>query len=220
MKKIFFAAVMISLAGGAYCADWKDLAADASTLKEYAEAPDIKVEPAVSRDMPGLPPADALQDNDSRWYGADSRQARMQFTAYLLYKTPPGYTGAVPQILSNPAQRRQIRELVDLQLRHMYGAFTTHPGFVNNPGIPSGDYKVTLLGAEKADGAYAKITYSYDDIVVFSDNLFRGGGATRIQFVLPADPVTIYRKGFSSPNSRKNLCTDEHYNSEGDFWYF
>ncbi len=32
----------------------------------------------------------------------------------------------------------------------MYGAFTTHPGFADNPGIPSGDYKVTLQGAQSA----------------------------------------------------------------------
>jgi len=145
----------------------------------------------------------------------------MQFTAYMVYKIPAAYTGAASNILSDAAQADKIRELVDLQLQHMYGAFTTHPGFENNPGIPSGNYNVKLLGAEKVPNLpYAKITYSYDDIVVFSSKLFKGGGATRIQFVLPKDPVTIYSKGFATPNSRKNLCTDEHYNSEGDFWYF
>nr|MDA8244310.1 hypothetical protein [Elusimicrobiota bacterium] len=162
-----------------------------------------------------------LPEAGSRWYGADSRQARMHFEAYMDYKVPAGYTGAVSAILSDGAQKRKISELVDLQLQHMYGAFTTHPGFVDNPGIPSGDYKVKLLSAEKVPNKpYARVRYSYDDVVVFSSRLFGGGGAVRINFVLPRDPVTIYGKGFPTPNSRKNLCTDGHYNSEGDFWYF
>lgn len=210
MFKTLFALALFS-AGTAGAADFGDLAVKASTLKLLAPDPKFPV--------PYAAPAEA--GGASRWYGNDSRQARMRFEAYMYYKVPASYTGPVSQILSNSAQKAKVRELVDLQLQHMYGAFTTHPGFVDNPGIPSGDYKVELLGAEKVPNEpYAKISYSYDDIVVFSSRLFRGGGATRIAFVLPRDPVTIYKRGFPTPNSRKNLCTDEHYNSEGDFWYF
>lgn len=215
MKKTLFTAILFVLAGGAYAADFSDLAVSVSSLKASADAQAVSI-------TPGLPPAFAsLNQAPSKWYGSDSRQARMQFNAYVLYKVPAKYTGPVSQILSDPAQKEKISELIDLQLQHMYGAFTTHPGFVDNPGIPSGDYKVNITGAEKvANENYAKISYTYDDIVVFSKKLFRGGGATRVNFVLPKDPVAIYKKGFATPNSRKNLCTDEHYNSEGDFWYF
>ncbi|MDO8806439.1 MAG: hypothetical protein Q7R35_18665 [Elusimicrobiota bacterium] len=215
MKKTFLAAVLLGLTSGAYASGFNDLAVDAAALKTSADARTLELTPELSEIF------SAADKDGSRWYGADSRQARMQFTAYLDYKVPAGYTGPVTQILSNSAQKQKISELIDLQLQHMYGAFTTHPGFVDAPGIPSGDYKVSLIGSEKAPaGPYARIKYSYDDIVVFSSKLFRGGGATRIDFVLPRDPVTIYKKGFPSPGSSKNLCTDDHYNSEGDFWYF
>lgn len=157
--------------------------------------------------------------SSSKWYGRDSRQAHMKFTSYMLYKIPGNYTGSVSNILNNRTQMEKILELVHLQVKHMYGAFSTHPNFVNTPGVPSGDYKVTLLGAEEAGGRYAKITYSYEDIAVFAKSLFNGSRIIRIHFVLPKDPTTIYKKGFTSGSSI-NRCTDSHYNSEGDFWYF
>ncbi len=215
MNKTLFAAIILSLSCGAKAADFSDLAVNANSLKALSAARTLNIAPGLL-DLPVITgPA------PSKWYGADSRQARMQFTAYMYYKVPAGYTGPVSQILSNSTQKQKISELIDLQLQHMYGAFTTHPGFVDAPGIPSGDYKVTLIGAEKVPNEnYAKVSYSYDDIVVFSTKLFRGSGATRINFVLPKDPVTIYKKGFPTPSARVNRCTDEHYNSEGDFWYF
>lgn len=210
MKRLLFSALL--LAAGPAAAGFDSLAVSAQDLKNL-QPPALLPEPLA--ETSGFP------DKDGRWYGNDSRQARMRFTTYMHYKVPSSYTGPVSRILSDPGQRARIRELVDLQLQHMYGAFTMHPGFTENPGIPSGDYKVELLGAEKVPNEpYARVSYSYDDVVVFASGLFRGGGATRVAFALPKDPVTIYRKGFVSPSSRKNLCTDEHYNSEGDFWYF
>lgn len=210
MKKIFFA-LILSAAGAAGAADFGGLAVKASTLKDLF--------PADGRPVPYAQAASA--EKGDRWYGSDSRQARMRFNAHMLYRVPAAYAGPVSQILSDPGQRARIDELVALQLQHMYGAFTMHPGFDEHPGIPSGDYKVQLLGSEKVPNEpYARISYSYDDTVVFASSLFGGGGSVRVSFVLPRDPVTIYRRGFASPSSRKNLCTDEHYNSEGDFWYF
>lgn len=156
-----------------------------------------------------------------RWFGSDSRRTKLQFSSYVLYRIPASYRGPVSRILEDSIQLEKINEIVNLQLQHMYGAFTTHPGFENNPGIPSGDYRVSLLSAEKVSGSdYARINYSYDDIAVFSSKIFPAGGEVKINFVLPKDPVTIYSKGFPTTSSRKNRCTDEHYNSEGDFWYF
>ncbi|OGS05629.1 MAG: hypothetical protein A3I76_05105 [Elusimicrobia bacterium RIFCSPLOWO2_02_FULL_61_11] len=214
MKKTLFAAIILGLSGGAYAENFSALAVGAPSLKLQAEARPLSITPELSEIF------SSAEKADTKWYGADSRQARMQFTTYLLYKVPASFTGPVDQLLSNSYHRQKISELVDLQLQHMYGAFTMHPGFTEAPGIPSGDYKVTLLGAEKGPAGYARINYSYDDIVVFSKNLFQGGGAVRIDFVLPKDPVTVYSKGFPSSSSRKNYCTDDHYNSEGDFWYF
>jgi len=212
MRKHFFPALLLALAGTASAAGFNDLAVNAAALKTFS--------PAVPDVTPEISELLAPAARDDRWYGSDSRQARMQFQTYLLYAIPEDYTGPVTRLLADYDQRLKIKELVDLQLQHMYGAFTMHPGFTENPGIPSGDYKVELLSAEKVPNQpYAKITYSYDDVVVFASGLFKNG-ATRISFALPKDPVTIYSKGFVSPSASVNRCTDRHYNSEGDFWYF
>ena len=195
---------------GAYAAGFNDLAVNASDIKTFTDA---QITPDISKSFSALKPP-----LSNKWYGSDSRQALMQFTAYVIYDVPDYYP--VSQILSDPEQRKMISNLVDRQLKHMFGAFTTHPDFVFNPGIPSSDYTVNLLGAEEVPGGlHAKISYSYSDIVVFSKSLLSGSGLQRIKFVLPKDPVTIYKKGFSRSSS-KNLCTDEHYNTEYDFWYF
>ena len=205
---------MLGLAGAASAAGFNDLAINVSQIRALPA-------PETSAVTPQFSDMFAAAEQPSRWYGKDSRQARMQFTSYIHYKVPSNYTGAVTQILDNSYHRQKISELVDLQLQHMYGAFTTHPGFVDNPGIPSGDYKVKLLAAEKVTNEpYARVSYSYDDMAVFSSRIFGGGGSVRINFVLPKDPLTIYSKGFPTPASRVNRCTDAHYNSEGDFWYF
>jgi hypothetical protein len=211
MKKALFTAILLSVAAGAQAATFEELAVNAAGIKAAA---------ALNQQIPSASPFSQLADMPAKWYGADSRQARMHFSAYILYKVPAAYTGPVTQLLSDQAQKAKIRENIDLQLQHMYGAFTTHPAFENNPGIPSGDYKLTLTGAESAGNGYAKVSYNYEDVVVFSTKLFKGAGATHISFVLPKDPVTIYKKGFPTPSARKNRCTDDHYNSEGDFWYF
>ncbi len=215
MKRLILVIITAALAAGAHAAGFTDLDIKASALKKLHPVNDIPIPaPAAVTD------AVSASRFSAKWYGADSRQARMQFTTYMLYKIPDDYTGPASRILSDPEQFQITSELVKLQLQHMYGAFTMHPGFTENPGIPSGDYKINLIRVEKVPNQpYVKIFYSYDDIVVFSSELF-SGGAARIQFVLPADPVTIYSKGFPTPQSKINRCTDKHYNSEGDFWYF
>ncbi|MBI4656431.1 MAG: hypothetical protein HY746_06780 [Elusimicrobia bacterium] len=239
MKKILAAITIISACSASHAIDFNDLTIKNSELKDAAEA--IVSEPAVSeknapatlgepaarsargtdcgqcRPVPAA--ANAAQSVDPKWYGKDSRKAYMTFTTYMLYKIPSGYTGSVYRILYDKTQLQKISDLVRLQLQHMYGAFTMHPQFVNTPGIPSGDYKFKYLSVEESPGRYAKVTYSYEDYAVFARSLFNNAGSKRIAFVLPKDPATIYQKGFTSGSST-NRCTDAHYNSEDDFWYF
>jgi len=179
------------------------------------EAPNAPQAYAGENDSPVVPPNNASEEDgiSPKWYGADSNRARMKFTTYVLSNN---YSGeSIEEILTE----KITSQIVDLQLKHMFGAFKTQPDFKNNPGIPSGTYKVKLLGAERVSGTpYIKIRYSYDDLVVFSKNLFRGGNQS-LSFVLPKDPLRIYKKGHISGTNR-NHCTDKHHNHHSDFWYF
>ncbi|MBI4739367.1 hypothetical protein HY772_07520, partial [Candidatus Woesearchaeota archaeon] len=91
---------------------------------------DGKIEPiATETDMNQLP--------SPKWYSRDSRQGHMEFVSYVLF---PVDRNEISNILTT--HHDEIMEVVDFQLKHMFGAFTEHPNFKNNPGIPSGDSKV------------------------------------------------------------------------------
>jgi hypothetical protein len=210
MNKFFFAAAIMAITCGANASDFGDLAVKASGLKTSA------VETGIDP-MPPATPANSGRTKGLKWYGSDSRRTRLEFTSYMYYEIPSDYTGPASRILEDQTQKWMIQQNLDLQVQHMYGVFTMHPDFENNPGIPSGDYRTKILGAEKVPNEpYVKVSYEYSDIAVFAKSLF-SGGIRQISFVLPKDPVTIYGKGMSAG---VNKCTDEHYNSEGDFWYF
>ena len=136
MKKILISILMLASAGGVNAAGFSDLAVKAADIKNLFP----KIPAPVAEKL-------ASDSGFEKWYGADSRQARMKFTTYMWYKVPASYTGAVSQILSNSTQRGRISELVDLQLQHMYGAFTMHPGFVDNPTTISWSFPASCSAA-------------------------------------------------------------------------
>jgi hypothetical protein len=58
-----------------------------------------------------------------------------------------------------------------------------------------------------------KVTYTYDDDVVFG----KGLEMVNKEFWLPKDRSQIYKLNMVGEAPK---CTDDHYQSEGDFWYF
>jgi len=156
-------------------------------------------------------------ESDIKFYGADSQSADMRYNSYIEVKLPAGVSSN-QEVLRNPVKDEML-ETIKHQIQHMFGAFTEHPGFIRNPGIIKGHGIPVITSAEidQSQGT-VRVNYSYDDKVVFKKGIMKDGPTT-IQFVLPKDPSTIYAKGFRR-NGKVNKCTHEHYNSEGDFWYF
>lgn len=152
----------------------------------------------------------------TKFYGADNQSGEMFFEAYIDLQLPQGVS-TKDQLFRDPA-RAEVIKLINRQLQHLYGTFSVHEEFVNNPGILESKGTPELLSA-KIDSAtkIARVTYSYRDRVVFKKKVFRGDNPT-IKFLMPRDPSTIYARSVG-PNGR-NPCTDENYNSEEDFWYF
>ena len=153
-----------------------------------------------------------------KFYGTDNQRVVMTFENYLWFQIPGDWTAPVEELLTSP-HRATIDEQIDLQLQHMFGVFTVQKDFINRPGVVENSPKVDILRATKVPGEpFAKIAYSYEDTALFHKDLLRIYG-NEIRFWLPKDVVGIYAKGIPAGH-HKNLCTDEHYNSEGDFWYF
>jgi|GEM_PF-828368 len=168
------------------------------------------------------------------FYGTDSKRARMSFTTHVDVRLGAEEIGAEPEDLLR-IMSETIDEHITTQLSHMFGAFTIHTkpiDFTANPGIPRerpsiSDLKATIVGKD-----ILRVEYTYRDIVAFKKDIFVNGKTTAISFYLPEEPglegEIIYAKGCTSgaqaagqcTRGTINKCTDHHYNSKGDFWYF
>jgi hypothetical protein len=105
-----------------------------------------------------------------------------------------------------------ILETIDQQLQHLFGPMS----FSETPAVPKGNYQAKLLTAQKADHKITEVTYHYKGNLLVS----KKAGRT-YSVVLPYDPQTIYQASIVKSGNRSTFpCTDEHYNTEGDFWYF
>jgi hypothetical protein len=155
--------------------------------------------------------------SEVKFYGADNQSADMRYSSYIEVALPQGVTSN-DAVMQDPV-KLDMQNIIVYQVQHMFGAFTEHPGFKRNPGIIKAKGIPVITSAEvNTKKGTVKVFYNYEDKVVFKQRLMKYG-PTKIEFVLPKDPSTIYAKGFTK-NGTVNKCTDEHYNSEGDFWYF
>ncbi len=188
-----------------------------------------------------------LGESSVKFFGADSRRAEMTFETTLYYTLPEGFDGDATAVYSSDL-KDDIDEQIEAQLSHMFSAFVNHTkpyDFSANPGIPRERPDIKVKSSEQVAGHHAvNIHYSYKDIVVFKKSMFHGSDKVEVPILLPKEPKVIYGKGLVSFAEAKqifagdtdalddfkvlkaegethvNLCTDHHYNTEGDYWYF
>ncbi len=80
-------------------------------------------------------------------------------------------------------------------------------------------YEITFTRAERgSDPERARLAYRFRGKVVFHKGAFRNGDDADIPLKLPLAPDLIY--GLGVDDGGINHCTDHHYNTEGDYWYF
>jgi hypothetical protein len=184
--------------------------------------------------------------SELKFYGKDAKRAVLSFAHHVEMEVPGSYRGDVMDI-ANPRWNALMTEHIQLQLAHMFGAFVNHDrptDFVTNPGIPRERPDINITAVEQMRGKRVRISYEYQDQAAFKKDLFSGRATTQISFYLPKNPKEIFDKGLISFEEAKrlhkddewtlkdiqsvkaggagafNACTDSHYNSEGDFWYF
>jgi len=108
---------------------------------------------------------------------------------------------------SNPSKKEAI-ELVNRQVLHLFGSMErSEPA-----GVPKEDHKIDVLRTETIDRDTYRVHYSYEGTI-----LAERGPRKYFPITLPRNPDLIFSQSFVG---RKNLCTDPHYQEEGDFWYF
>lgn len=163
----------------------------------------------------------ALPQPADAYYGARSTEAELTYQAQANIPWTRAI-GAVTAASLNQegAQRKRALEAVDAQVQHLMGTFqaASFQEKFGHPGVLGESYEIRFVAATPAgEASRLLVTYQFKGKVVFGKGAF--SGPTRdVPLVLPLAADRIY--GQTLNERGHNPCTDDHYNSEGDFWYF
>lgn len=101
----------------------------------------------------------------------------------------------------------RVNEAIEAQVVHLFGSMAANTRL----GVPKTDHKTRLIEVTRKGPATFAAVYEYTGTVVVRN------GRGPLQVALPINPQTVFSAGLVGSN---NPCTDHHYQSEGDFWYF
>ena len=130
------------------------------------------------------------------YIGSKSTEAVMTYSSFVEFDSS-----------SNPAAKKANEE-IENQINHLFGPM----GEATITAVPKGNHKITNVKITKVSGSTYRATYEYTGTIVLQN-----GPNDSYQILLPNSPDKIYSLGMAGSH---NPCTDEHYQSEGDFWYF
>lgn len=101
------------------------------------------------------------------------------------------------------------KEQVEKQVQHLFGPMER----AEYKAAPKEDHTISNISIKKGEteGTYL-ISYDYEGTIVIDK-----GPRNKYDVILPNNPDSIFQKAMVRGH---NPCTDDHYQTEGDFWYF
>ena len=130
------------------------------------------------------------------YVGSNSTEATLEFAGAVQYES------------SRTPQEKTLRTVIESQLDHIVGPMS----LAQYTAVPKGDHVVTDVKVISKNGTTLTIGYKYSGTIVLQN-----GPKDTYPIYLPVNPATIYATAMVGT---KNPCTDDHYQTEGDFWYF
>lgn len=118
------------------------------------------------------------------------------------------FDGKVQVVSSRKPLEKKLRSVIESQLEHMIGPIS----LMEDTAVPKGDDEISDIKILSKEGTTYTVGYKYKGTLVVEN-----GPKDNYPIFLPVNPETIYS---ASMVGSHNPCTDEHYQSEGDFWYF
>lgn len=119
------------------------------------------------------------------------------------------FSHRVEMVSRKKPSKAEALEQVESQVQHLFGPMER----ADYIAAPKEDHTIRITSiSEKSDGSAWEIFYDYEGTIVLQK-----GPRKYYDVLLPINPSTIYASAMART---LNPCTDEHYQSEGDFWYF
>ncbi len=112
----------------------------------------------------------------------------------------------------------KAHEAIEAQINHLFGPMGEAK---KQKAVPKGDHEIAVLAIAKKEGVKGIYTveYTYEGTIVVQ--VPKGGLSATYPIVLPTNPGKVYEaSAVKVGDDLAYPCTDEHYQSEGDFWYF
>lgn len=153
-----------------------------------------------------------------------------------------GFVTTLEEIEADEENLQELKSLIDYQIQFLMGSFASESFKKQTKDATatiSKDYKIYLqqVTLSNLNTDHLIIDYKFEGKVLVHRDFFGPAGRLSkgsIPVTLPLNPDTIYQMGLRNirvpinhddPNSERdwemfNLCTDDHYNSEDDFFYF
>lgn len=166
------------------------------------------------------------QESAPKTYGYDNSEGVISFETHLKVLRGPqdSKTYSSDTEFSRIYSSKINKEML-WQIQHIFssltnqGKYKSYPGVIGQLHLSEAEYKPEVIGTSLVDnGTAVVVNYRFRDKIALHNKHFDRDTA-KISFVLPEEVTQIYKKGFP-PNGGKNKCTDHHYDTEDDFWYF
>lgn len=130
------------------------------------------------------------------YVGSNSTEASLEFNATVEIETA-----------RNP-QEKTMRNAIEEQVLHIIGPMS----LAQFTAVPKGDHTISNIKIVSKNSKTVTVGYQYQGTIVVQN-----GPKDTYGVYLPINPAKIYSKAMVG---KENPCTDEHYQTEGDFWYF
>tara|TARA_R110000868_G_scaffold143075_13_gene360802 strand:- start:8631 stop:9992 length:1362 start_codon:yes stop_codon:yes gene_type:complete len=158
----------------------------------------------------------AHAQGSSKYFGATNTEAKLEYHSKIEIKSK--YALKLSQLKVENGDNYEIFEEIRTQVSFLIGHFSSESfkAEVGVPGVLGENMNFTVTKVENFQG-YSILHLKTVGKVVFHKDVFKGKSKARIPLRLPLSIERTYELGIVDGVNR---CTDEHYNSLGDFFYF
>ena len=118
------------------------------------------------------------------------------------------FNGSVQYESTRTPQEKTLRKVIESQLDYIVGPMS----LATYTAIPKGDHVITEVKVISKENTIFTVGYKYKGTIVVQN-----GPKDTYPIYLPTNPAKIFAAAMVGA---KNPCTDDHYQTEGDFWYF